>query len=121
MTIQLVGLAPTDQDTVTTIWQEMMRVLDKPANLQANIDTWFGNACPAPFRTAIPRVLRKFRSCMNLCTVEVFCSALDDRDVNTYGAAYHNIAGGFAPIINFDPTTQPLLKLELDSKSLLSG
>jgi hypothetical protein len=116
MTIKFESLAPLDQQTVTTVWAELMRTLDKPANLQQNINTWFGTACPAQFRTALPRVLRRFRSCMNLCVITLCCCDLDDRDIDTFGAAYHNTAGGFLPIINFDPSTQPKLRLELDSK-----
>ena len=116
MTIKFEGLAPSDQQTIGVVWTELMRTLDKPANLNQNIDTWFGTGCPAQFRTGMSRVLRKFRSCMNLCVVTVCCSELDDRDVDTFGAAYHNVQGGFAPIINFDPAKQPKLRLELDSK-----
>lgn len=117
MTIIFGGLAPSDQTTVTQVWGELMDALDKQKNLQQHIDRWFGTACPAAFRTAMPRVLRKFRSCMNLCNVKVTCSPLDERDIDTFGAAYHNNgAGGFAPIINFDPATQPNLTLELDGR-----
>lgn len=116
MTIVFEGVPDQDQKTVTLVWTELMRALDKPVNLGQNIDRWFGTACSAQFRTAMPRVLRKFRSCMNLCRVTVCCSDLGDRDVDTFGAAYHNINGGFAPIINFDPSKQPALRLELDSK-----
>jgi hypothetical protein len=44
------------------------------------------------------------------------CCPLEDRDTDTYGAAYHNIDGGFAEIINFNPASQPELELEIDSK-----
>ncbi len=116
MTIAFEGLSVPDQKNVTTVWAEIMRLLDKPTGMQAAINTWFGTNCPPAFRNGVPAVLRKFRSCMNLCTITLCCSTLDDRDVDTYGAAYHNLNGGFAPIVNFDPNTQPSLRLELDSK-----
>lgn len=116
MTIIYEGLSKLDQITVEKIWTELMSTLDKPNNLQQNINTWFGTNCPGPFRTNIGRVLRKFRTSMNLCRFTLCCSALGDRDENTFGAAYHNITGGFAEIITFNPATQPNLRLELDSK-----
>jgi hypothetical protein len=117
MTIKFEGLSLSDQDAVTKVWSELMAALDKQKNLSQNIDRWFGTTCPAQFRTSMPRVLRKFRSCMNLCAITLCCSELDDRDTDTFGAAYHNNGnGGFAPIVNFDPATQPSLRLELDSK-----
>ncbi len=116
MTITFEGLSVQDQETVTTIWTEMMRTLGDPSNLNQRITTWFGAGCPAQFRTGMPRVLRKLKSCMNLCNVTLMCCPLEDRDVNTYGAAYHNIDGGFAEIVNFNPATQPELNLEIDSK-----
>lgn len=108
------GLSVSDQKVVTTVWAEMLRVLGKPTGMQGAIDTWFGANCPPAFRTGMPAMLRQFRSCMNLCTITLCCSTLEDRDVNIYGAAYHNLDDGFAPIVNFDPNTQPSLRLELD-------
>jgi hypothetical protein len=116
MTVKFEGLSPNDQSSVNIIWAEMMRTLDKPVNMGQKIDRWFGNAVPAAFRNDMPRVLRKFRSSMNLCTITLCCSTLDDRDIDTFGAAYHNNgAGGFAAIMTFNPATQPSLRLELDS------
>ncbi|MEO1043372.1 MAG: M35 family metallo-endopeptidase [Pseudomonadota bacterium] len=116
MTITFQGLSPTDRDTVTEIWNDMMATLAAPDQLDTNITRWFGANCPAAFRTGMPRVLRKFRTCMNLCNVTLMCCDLDDRDIDTFGAAYLNTNTGFAEIINFNPATQPDLKLELDSQ-----
>ncbi len=117
MSIVYEGVSPGDQTTVSVVWAEMLRTLAQPANMDAKIDRWFGTACPAAFRADMPRVLRKFRSSMNLCSVTVCCCTLDDRDINTFGAAYHNNGmGGFAPITSFDPGLQPSLRLELDSR-----
>lgn len=115
MTIIFQGLSAQDQDDINKIWAELMRTLDKPVNMNQKINTWFGVACPANFRLSVPRLLRKFRSSMNLCKINVCCSTLDDRDIDTFGAAYWNTNTGFADIINFDPKTQPKLTLELDS------
>jgi hypothetical protein len=117
MSIVYEGLAPSDQTTVAVAWTEMLRALANPAQLDARIDRWFGTACPAAFRANMPRTLRKFRSSMNLCAVTVCCSTLDQRDIDTFGAAYHNNgAGGFAPINSYDPVSQPNLRLELDGR-----
>jgi hypothetical protein len=116
MTIRYEGVSSNDQEIIAKVWAELLRTLDKPAHLNQRIDRWFGTGCSAAFRTSMPRVLRKFRSCINLCSFTICCSALDDRDVDTFGAAYHNIEGGFAEILNFNPATQPKLRLELDSK-----
>jgi hypothetical protein len=116
MTIQFEGLSGTDRAMVTLSWGELMRTLGSPRTLNPSIDAWFGTNCPAPFRANIERVMSKFRSCMNLCTITVCCAEFGDRDVDTFGAAYHNTDTGFAEIINFDAVSQPKLRLELDSR-----
>lgn len=111
------SISPEDQKTIKKIWAELIRTLGNPNNLQANIDRWFGTNCQQHFRDDMGKKLRKLKSCINLTTINIVYSELDDRDTDTFGAAYTNDGnGGFLAIINFDPTTQPALTLELDSK-----